>query len=85
MNETTRCGRTIEFLIRAKRDQDRKCLWIVVSKFCMDAGFLDLLKSDSTSGHTTQADALLEIQRMETGIEFFLHVVAMEEKSWWSS
>ena len=27
---------------------------------------------------TTQADALLEIQRMETGIEFFLHLVAME-------
>ena len=27
---------------------------------------------------TTQADALLEIQTMETGIEFFLHLVAME-------
>ena len=27
---------------------------------------------------TTQADAPLEIQRMETGIEFFFHLVAME-------
>ena len=56
-NGATRCERTIEFFIRAKRDQDRSLLLQQygeriemlsqqdkLSKFCMDAGFLNVVE-----------------------------------------
>ena len=48
------------------------------SDFNQALSTLNRLHQEAGGQQTTQADALLEIPAMETGIKFFLHLVAME-------